>query len=172
LIASAAITSANVPQPSGDLDWSPFRDNRLGFSLSVPRRVFEATQDDPTASLAARTERRSGAVFRSTDGRAYLQVAAFENVELTSPAQLMRRMESETYGNARITFRRFEDRFFILSGNRAGLEFYERVSFACSGRLISVWAMSYPVSERPLYDRIVEAIARSFRPAATGPECD
>jgi hypothetical protein len=46
------------------------------------------------------------------------------------------------------------------------MHFYERVSFTCGGRLINSWALLYPVSERGIYDRIVEAIARTYSPGA------
>jgi len=44
--------------------------------------------------------------------------------------------------------------------------FYQRVSFTCGGRLINSWAMLYPAAERKMYDRVVEAVARSFMPGA------
>jgi hypothetical protein len=57
----------------------------------------------------------------------------------------------------------------VLSGTLGDHEFYERVSFTCGGRLINSWAMVYPVApaaENRVYDRIVEAIARTYTPGA------
>jgi hypothetical protein len=42
--------------------------------------------------------------------------------------------------------------------------FYERVTFTCGGRLINSWAILYPAGERRVYDRILEKVARSYRP--------
>ena len=52
-------------------------------------------------------------------------------------------------------------------------EFYERVSFTCGGQLINSWAMIYPKAERRFYNRVVEAVARTYSPGAgrTG-QCD
>ena len=49
----------------------------------------------------------------------------------------------------------------------------ERVSFTCGGQLINSWAMIYPKSERRFYNRVVEAVARTYSPGAgrTG-QCD
>jgi hypothetical protein len=163
---------ANMPRPGEDLGWSPRRNADLGFAYEVPARLFEPLAEDPTESLAPRTTRRAGVAFRSVDGQAHFQVAAFENVDQVSPAALMRRIAQESYKDAAITFSRLGNTFFILSGNRRGEEFYERVTFSCLGRLITVWHMNYPVRDRALYDRVVETVARSFRPASGGPECD
>ena len=59
------------------------------------------------------------------------------------------------------------DAWFVLSGTLDGRIFYERVTFACGGRLIKSWAMLYPATERSIYDRIVEEVARSYRPGAS-----
>jgi len=40
------------------------------------------------------------------------------------------------------------------------------VTFTCGGRLINSWAMLQPATERSVYDRIVEEVARSYRPGA------
>ncbi len=54
----------------------------------------------------------------------------------------------------------------MLSGERNDETFYERVSFTCGGKLINSWAMLYPTSERKTYDRVVEAVARTYTPGA------
>ena len=61
----------------------------------------------------------------------------------------------------------------VVSGTRGDMHFYERVSFTCGGKLINSWALLYPVSERHIYDRVVEAVARTYQPGSgrTG-ECD
>ena len=45
---------------------------------------------------------------------------------------------------------------------------YEKAMFSCGGGLISSFAMTYPVEQRSLYDRIVERIEHTFRPGAEG----
>jgi len=45
---------------------------------------------------------------------------------------------------------------------------YEKAMFSCGGRVISSFAMTYPVEQRSLYDRIVERIEHTSSPGAEG----
>jgi hypothetical protein len=154
-----------------DYSWIAFRDSRLGFSFDYPSALFVAEAGDPTEALKDRTSRRSGQVFRSRDGRAYLQAAAFENTQRVSAAAYKAQVAGSTYRGTRITYDRVGETFFVLSGIRGTDEYYERVTFSCGGRLINVWTMTYPIAARGLYDRIVEEIARTFRPAEGPQSC-
>jgi hypothetical protein len=117
-----------------------------------------------------RTEKRSGQIFRSKDGKAFLQTAAFANVDKVSTAVYKSRVVA-SYAGARIEYERLADNFFVISGIRGKEVFYERVTFSCGGRVINAWAMTYPQAEGALYDRIVEEIARTFRPAENRESC-
>ena len=154
-----------------DYSWIAFRDSRLGFSFDYPSALFVAEAGDPTDALKERTNRRSGQVFRSRDGRAYLQAAAFENTQRVNAATYKAQVAGSTYRDTRITYDRVGETFFVLSGVRGKDEYYERVTFSCGGRLINVWTMTYPTAEKGLYDRLVEEIARTFRPGEGPQSC-
>ena len=79
----------------------------------------------------------------------------------------------ENYPGARIDYAPLHGEWFVVSGSIGDREFYERVSFTCGGRLINSWAMIYPKAERRFYNRVVEAVARTYSPGAgrTG-QCD
>jgi hypothetical protein len=154
-----------------DYSWIAFRDSRLGFSFDYPSALFVAEAGDPTDALKDLTSKRSGQVFRSRDGKAYLQAAAFENTQRVGPAAYKALVAGSTYRDTRITYDRVGDTYFVLSGIRGTDEYYERVTFSCGGRLINVWTMTYPIASRGLYDRIVEEIARTFRPAEGPQSC-
>ena len=53
----------------------------------------------------------------------------------------------------------------MLSGTIDGTMIYEKAMFSCGGTTINTFAMTYPVAERGFYDRIVEGIEHTFRPA-------
>ena len=93
-------------------------------------------------------------------------VGAFENEEQTTIAAYRDYLLRENYPGANIDYAPVHDRWFVLSGTIGDKEFYERVSFTCGGRLINSWAMVYPKAENAFYDRIVEAIARTYSPGA------
>lgn len=152
-----------------DYSWIAFRDSRFGFSFEYPSALFSPEAGDPTDALKDRTSRRSGQVFRSRDGRAYLQAAAFENTQGLGAAAYKAQVAASTYRDTRVTYDRVGETFFVISGIRGADEYYERVTFSCGGRLINVWTMTYPTAEKGLYDRIVEEVARTFRPAE-GPQ--
>lgn len=174
-VALAAVLAGLVATPlvaeRRDYSWIAFRDSRLGFSFEYPSALFVAEAGDPTDALKDRTSRRSGQVFRSRDGKAYLQAAAFENTQRVNAATYKAQVAGSTYRDTRITYDRVGDTFFVLSGTRGATEYYERVTFSCGGRLINVWTMTYPTAEKGLYDRLVEEVARTFRPGEGPQSC-
>jgi hypothetical protein len=169
-VASFAPASAAQRQPVAQLDWQPFKDERLGYLFTFPAKVFKTEAGDPTEPLKARTQKRSGQVFRSKDGKAFLQTAAFANFERVSVAAYKDKVAA-SYKGAKIEYERLGPNFFVLSGVRGKETFYERVYFTCGGRIISAWSMNYPFAEASLYDRIVEEFSRSYRPAETPQTC-
>jgi hypothetical protein len=166
------VPAAGAPRPLRvtALDWTPFRDARLGYTFAFPAKVFAAEAGDPTLALKARTEKRSGQIFRSKDGKAFLQTAAFANVDKVTAASYKGRVAA-SYSGAKIEYERLADSFFVISGVRGKEVFYERVTFSCGGRVINAWAMTYPQAEGALYDRIVEEVARTFRPVEGRESC-
>jgi hypothetical protein len=154
---SAAQTAAQAP--SSEL--ATYRNERFGFSLSYPARRFS---EQPSAADD------DGRIFVSTDGNARLLVAALANVDGMSLADYRSYVIKQSYAGSNITFAPVHANWFIVSGLRDGLIFYERVTFTCGGRLINSWAMLYPAVERAVYDRIVELVARTYRPGEAG--CD
>ncbi len=102
----------------------------------------------------------------SKDGKAKLLVGAFENADHNSLQDYRQFLLDEQYAGADIDYAPVKKRWFVLSGTRNGQIFYERVSFTCGGKLINSWAMVYPADERKTYDRVVDAVARTYMPGA------
>lgn len=145
-------------------DWATLRNERHGFLIAYPAEVFEQ-----------RGEPRSdeGRVLYSRDGKAQLLVGAFANEDATTLADYRDYLLHESYPGARIDYAPVRGKWFVLSGTMGDREFYERVSFTCGGKLINSWAMVYPKAEAGFYNRVVEAIARSYVPGAgRSGECD
>jgi hypothetical protein len=135
-------------------DFATYRNERHGFSLSYPADQFApqsaATTDD-------------GRVFVSRDGNARLLAGALLNIDGLNLRDYCSFVLQQSYQGAAIDYAPVRDTWFVLSGTRDGIMFYERVTFTCGGRLINSWAIIYPVAERRLYDRIAEQVARSYR---------
>ena len=105
-------------------------------------------------------------MFVSRDGNARLLAGALPNDDGMSLRDYRAFVLQQSYPGADIDYAPVRDTWFVLSGTRDGMMFYERVTFTCGGRLINSWAMLYPAAERRLYDRIVEQVARTYRPGA------
>jgi hypothetical protein len=145
-------------------DWATLRNERHGFLIAYPMEVFEQQAEPQTDE---------GRVLVSHDGKAQLLVGAFANEDATTLEAYRDYLMQENYAGARIEYAPIRGKWFVLSGTMGDREFYERVSFTCGGKLINSWAMVYPIAERRLYNRIVEAVARSYTPGAgRSGDCD
>lgn len=151
---SAAVAVAGPRVRFGD--WETIASERYGFLIAYPGSHF-VPRDEAN---------ENGAVLVSRDGEARLLVATFENEGSMSLDDYRELLLGENYKGADLDFAPQKDKWFILSGTRGDMHFYEKVSFTCGGKLINSWALLYPVSKRPLYDRVVEAVARTYSPGA------
>lgn len=167
LAAQALVTtllSGAVPAADWQRDWTTLRNERHGFLIAYPANVFEQRAEPQTDE---------GRVLVSHDGKAQLLVGAFANEDATSLEAYRDYLLSENYAGAHIDYAPIKGKWFVLSGTLGDHEFYERVSFTCGGKLINSWAMVYPKAERRFYNRVVEAVARSYSPGAgRSGECD
>ncbi len=154
---AAAFSAGGASAADWRRDWATLHNDRHGFLIAYPIEVFQQRADPVTDE---------GRVLYSRDGKAQLLVGAFENEEQTTLADYREYLLKENYPGANIDYSPIHDRWFVLSGTIGDKEFYERVSFTCGGRLINSWAMIYPKSENGFYDRIVEAVARTYTPGA------
>ncbi|MGE0056100.1 MAG: hypothetical protein AB7S74_18040 [Hyphomicrobium sp.] len=138
-------------------EWATVKNERHGYAIAYPVDVFEQRE-------APRSD--EGRVLYSKDGKARLLFGAFDNSQNNSLEQYRQFLLSEHYAGTKIDYAPVRKTWFVLSGQQGDQMFYQRVSFTCGGRLINSWAMLYPVAERKFYDRVVEAVARSFSPGA------
>jgi hypothetical protein len=137
--------------------WAAFRDDAHGFRISYPAAVFTLLHE------RADVGSEDGLALISRDGRARLLAESFWNEARESLSEYRARVLTEIYPGARLDYAPTRDTWFVVSGIKDGLMFYHRTSFTCGGRMVSSWAMAYPLAERAVYDRIVEGIARRYR---------
>jgi hypothetical protein len=153
LLSLAVLVSVSAVAAAAQ-DVATYRNDRYGFSLSYPAGTF--APQPPAAS-------DDGRVFVSRDGNARLLAGALPNADGMALRDYRAFVLQQSYRGAAIDYAPVSNNWFVLSGTRDGVMFYERVTFTCGGRLINSWAMLYPAAERRLYDRIVEQVARSYR---------
>ena len=132
-----------------------YRNERFGFQVAYPAAVFEPGEAP---------EGGQGMRFMSRDGAAQLLVSAGRNDTGETLKSYRRFVLSKSYADARVEYAPVRDSWFVLSGTNGDTIFYERITFRCGGKVIYGWQMTYPAAERQIYDPIVEAVHRSYRP--------
>lgn len=133
----------------------PYLNPRYGFTLSLPADAF--------VPVPTRT-REEGGLWESRDGQARLLAVATANESGETLASYRAFVLERSYKGAAIHYAPVRDTWFVLSGQKDGTMFYERINFTCEGRYIYGWQMTYPVAERQRWDRVVETVHRSYRP--------
>lgn len=162
LAALATPAFAVTGRPAPAADWIDIVDARSGSKLSYPASVFAEKATEP-----------EGRILVSPDGNARLLVGSFLNESGTSLDAYRAQLLQDNYRGAQVDYAPMRRTWFVISGTIGTMMFYERVSFTCSGRYINSWAMLYPVAERRTYDRVVEAIAPTFKPGSgQGGRCE
>lgn len=151
--AWSAPIAPGYPPPG---NWQTLTHDTLDFKLAYPGNIFHPAPD--------RTS-EAGFVLVTPDGRAKLLIAAFDNDAELSLSDYRRHVLETSYPGADIDYAPVRRSWFVVSGTRDDMIFYERVSFTCSGRRITSWALLYPHAQRHYYNPILEQIARTFRPS-------
>lgn len=153
-----------------DADWQTYRSEGFQLRFDYPAGLFPNVSDD-VADGGATGSRRTGRIFSTADGRAQLQVGAFDNVDRLTASELRARALKTSYDGAAIDYDRLAPTWFVLSGRRGEEMFYERITLSCGGKRIDVWTMNYPTAERAMFDRVVEDMARRYRGALRQVQC-
>jgi hypothetical protein len=135
--------------------WVPYVNERFGFSFRYPTSVFAPER---------RTEAGDGEVFAGMRGHGHLLVGAFENADSHTVASYMSYIRRESYSGYDIDYAPRGQTWFVLSGENDQSVFYEKVMFSCGGRIISSFALTYPITSKAMFDPVVEGIEKSFRP--------
>jgi hypothetical protein len=163
LLCSAALTSTAGAAQSRNLDtqgWSTYKSSSFGFSFAFPDGLFKLDTSSPQAN--------GGGIWLTEDRSARLIATSGPNQGRDTIAAYRQTILNESYANARLDYAPMLPNGFVLSGVVAGSQgermFYERVTFVCDGRFIYGWQMMYPAAQRQKFDRIVEAVSRSYKP--------
>lgn len=143
--------------------WATYDNARFGFSIDYPADVF--IPDNQALGDFWR-------LFVSRDGQARLLVTAGRNFKrLTSQAYRQSLLE-QTYRAANLEYAPLRKHWFVLAGSKGEEMFYDRATFACDGRLIHRWRLTYPTSAREYYRPIIERIHLGYKHIrGMGPHC-
>jgi hypothetical protein len=146
----AAMAGAAGAQ-SGGLD--TYRNERHGFALTYPTDRFLAL---PVAS-------EDGRQFVSKDGKARLLVGTLANFDGKNLRAYREFLLRESYPGADVTYAPVRDTWFVVSGIRNDVAFYQRVNFVCGGRTINSWMVQFPAAEKATYAPIIDQIHKAYQ---------
>ena len=159
LTAATAIVAALLwpldAARSGD-DWVVHQNARYGFSISYPASLF---------AIEKTSEAGDGHIFYAAKLDARLLAGVLVNQDDHSPASYLDFIANRSYPGYTISYRKLGSSWFALSGQNGEKIFYEKVQFSCSGRLISSFAVIYPISSRTVINPVIERMEDSFRSA-------
>ncbi len=130
-------------------------DPEIGFRYSYPVDLFSPIQGDGKPYFH---------YFESASSDAKFLVGGWNNTRAQSPEGLKRWLIENVGGYDATTYRPRGRSWFVLSGYRGDSIYYEKVMFSCGSSLVNVFAISYPVDQRNIYDPIVERMEDTFRP--------
>lgn len=135
--------------------WSQQRDAVTGYRYAVPQAIFSPIEGD---------DRPAFNYFVSDDGRAKLMYGAWDKEADATPASLKRWMIENAGGEKNLTYEPRGKSWFVVSGYKGDLVYYEKVMFSCGNRIVSIFAIAYPKADRARYDPAVERMEDVFRP--------
>jgi hypothetical protein len=158
-LLSAPAMPASRALPAETRGWATYEAPGYGFSLSLPDGLLIRDK--------TRRQPNGGSIWMTRDRTARLIATAGPNPAKQSVEAYRAAILKESYRGARLDYAPVRANSFVLSGIISGPKgdriFYERIAFVCDGRYIYGWQMMYPVSERQKYDRIVEAVHKSYQ---------
>ena len=102
------LSSSHAQVGGESLSWRSYEDPRTGTKVDFPAGLFPVEAGD--------TERGTGRVFETADGRATFSAYMLENEEGDSPRSYLRKFLK--VNPAAIDYRRVTNRFFAVSGMR------------------------------------------------------
>jgi hypothetical protein len=152
-----ALVAASIPLDPARAAWASESDPDLGFTFSYPSDLFDRAEGDGKPSFH---------YFASEDAEAKFLVGGWNNSAGQSPVSLKQWMIDNVGGYDETTYRPRGKSWFVLSGYRGDIIYYEKVMFSCEDRLVSVFAITYPVDQRDTYDPVVERMEDAFRPGS------
>jgi hypothetical protein len=139
--------------PAGQ--WVNEREAQLGFAFSYPPQVFQEMPGDGKPGFH---------YFDARTSKAKFLVGGWNNQAQQSPESFKRWVIANAGGYDDVTYRPRGRSWFVLSGYRGDNIYYEKVMFSCGGRLVNIFAISYPTAERDVFDPVVERMEDAFRP--------
>jgi hypothetical protein len=154
-----AVTIAALVTPAvAQAEWTHYRDPQFGYALELPLGLFEPVDSPADGRI----------VYRTPDGGGELNIFGASNSQGLSPRGLREVLATADPVDV-ITYERAGRSWFVLSGYytseqaRDETVFYAKVMLNADRTAFAGFEISYPRSEKALYDPIVEKLEDTLR---------
>lgn len=139
------VTAATAQQ----LDYQVYSNTRFGYTVEYPAKLLIAQGE---------SDNGDGQTFRSSDGKCEMLVYASYNVLNETLKSIYRKELSK---HSKVTYKLLKPTFFVLSGIDEDRVFYRKTIYR-SGIFYTL-EITYPLSEKALYDKVTARVSKSFR---------
>lgn len=148
------VLCANGRAIAQEYTWVTYENTRFGFRVTYPANLF--LPQDPPAN-------NDGRGFVSADGAAQFSVSASFNTEQLETIDQYKAMvlEAGDYGN--ITYQPSGRSWFVLSGYRGPIIFYEKYIMSCNRQVLNMLSLTYPQTQRELFDPVAAKLEENFK---------
>lgn len=146
----AAILLASAARAA---NWLSYHNDRYGTTIDYPDSFTPQRPPDND----------DGREFKAADGADFSVAASYNALDFTVAAYREFIVKNLEPGSV-ITYEARGGDWFVISGTRVDIVFYEKHLLSHGGQMTEDFVMSYPVSAKATYDPIVARMAKSFRP--------
>ena len=137
--------------------WATYANPRFGTTADYPADLF--TERDPPP------DNGDGVRMHTADDRATLTIYGHYNVENDTPASYFETIVDKTD----VTYKQITKTSYVASGTRGSDIFYARCNFRKGDRAtVDCFELTYPASEKAIWDAIVARVSKSLRPGKGG----
>jgi hypothetical protein len=142
-------------------EWEWYRSERFGYSLLFPADLLSPREE---------SQNGQGLEFSSGDGSTKLKILVVYNEDRVTPEQYRATLIKEFPEYGAIQYGPRGQSWFVLSGVRGSNIYYQKIMFACGGRVINAFALTYPEERKREYSAMVTTIEKNFH-SASGAAC-
>ncbi len=131
--------------------WQTYQDDSRLCRVEYPSSLFQRGSVDEDDFLR----------FSSRSGDASFRIATRPNEGDWTPEDIKAEFVKKT--NSILVYDRENDNFLVLSGFRGDSIFYSKISLSEDRKQLCILHISYPSSEKQVFNDIVPRMSRSFR---------
>lgn len=155
---------------AGADDEADYEDEPEDENLEEAENADEADEDDVVGSTGGEQEPAaegegdgSTLTLFSADGASKIVVFGALNTEGLSPRQYRTTLLEEFGGYDQLDYQPIGRTWFVLSGFRGDNIYYQKVMFSCANKVVNVFSINFPTSEKATYEPLIEVMEDNFR---------